>query len=247
MNKNTAPENTAQEAVKLDVRVYPIEEPKGSALAFASVAVDDLAAIRGVRVVEGDKGLFVAMPQSQDNTGLYHDVAFPLNGDLRKEINAAVIEEFKHQASLHPNERGYDRPEQEAGSVRNAADVNIDVNIYPIKEPRDKTLAFASVALDDTIAIRGIRVMGSERGNFVTLPQSKDKNDEYHDIAFPLSGGLRKAISKAVLAEYKQAVAEQKQSIGSKLAEGKEQAQQAEQKAAVPQKAAAKRSPGIGD
>jgi DNA-binding cell septation regulator SpoVG len=45
----------------LDARVYPIDEPKGNTLAFASVAVDDLAAIRGIRVVDSVKGLFIAI------------------------------------------------------------------------------------------------------------------------------------------------------------------------------------------
>ena len=60
-----------------------------------SVGVDELAAIRGIRVVEGEKGLFVTMPQSKDSGGEYHDIAFPLNGDLRKEITRAVLSEYK--------------------------------------------------------------------------------------------------------------------------------------------------------
>ena len=85
---------------KLDVRVYPIDGPKGNTKAFASVAVDDLIAIRGVRVVEGEKGLFVSMPQSQDKkSGEYHDTAFPLNGDLRKEISKAILGEHKDKVA----------------------------------------------------------------------------------------------------------------------------------------------------
>jgi stage V sporulation protein G len=84
---------------KLDIRIYAIDEPKGNTKAFASIAVDDLIAIRGVRVVEGDKGLFVSMPQSRsekDGKPEYHDIAFPLNSDLRKEITKAVIEKYEN-------------------------------------------------------------------------------------------------------------------------------------------------------
>jgi len=230
----------------LDVRVYPIDEPKGNTLAFASVAIDDLAAIRGVRVVNGEKGLFVTMPQSQDTTGLYHDIAFPLNGDLRKEINAAVLDEFERQASLYPEQRGYVKPEQDAGGVKSAGDVKLDVKVFPIPEPKGDTLAFASVGLDETVAIRGIRVVNSDKGQFVSMPQSKDKEGNYHDVAFPLSGDLRRAVSNAVLSEYKQQTAERKQSIGDRLAEGAEQA--AQYAANAPKRdAAAKKSPGLGD
>ena len=231
--------------IKLDVRVYPIDEPKGSSLAFASVAIDDLVAIRGVRVVSGEKGLFVAMPQSQDNTGLYHDISFPLNGDVRKAINDAVINEYERTASLPPEQRGYEKPE--AVNSINAADVKLDIKVFPIAEPKGDLLAFASVGLDDVAAIRGLRVVNSDRGAFVSMPQSKDKEGNYHDIAFPLNGDLRREISKAVLAEFKEMTAEKSKGLGEKLREGAEKAAAyvAPQRDALA--AAAKRSPGLGD
>ena len=229
----------------LDVRVYPIDEPKGSTLAFASIAIDGIAAIRGIRVVDSEKGVFVSMPQSQDNTGKFHDIAFPLSGDLRKEINEAILDEFEVQANLGPEQRGYEKPEQGTTSARSAEDVNLDVKVFPLAEPKGDTLAFASVGFDDAMAIRGIRVVSSEKGQFVSMPQSKDKEGNFHDIAFPLSGDLRKAVSVAVLAEYKQQAAEKKQSIGDRLAEGAEQA--AQFAASAPAKSVAKRAPGLGD
>jgi stage V sporulation protein G len=229
----------------LDVRVYPIDEPKGSTLAFASVAIDDLAAIRGVRVVNGEKGLFVTMPQSQDNTGAYHDVAFPLSGDLRKEISAAVLDEFDRQASLCPEQRGYEKHEPGAGNGRGADGVKLDIKVFPIAEPKGDTLAFASVGLNDVAAIRGLRVVNGEKGQFVSMPQSKDKDGNYYDIAFPLSGDLRKAISNGVLSEYKQQTAERKQGIGERIAEGMEQA--AQYAANAPARSVAKKAPGLGE
>lgn len=221
----------------LDVRVYPIDKPKGSTVAFASIAIDDLAAIRGVRVVDSEKkGLFVTMPQSQDNTGIYHDIAFPLDGDLRKAINEAVLGEYERTSGLAPAKRGYDKQEM---SGRSAEGVKIDVKVYPIDEPRGETLAFASVSLDDIVAIRGVRVMNSEKGQFVSMPQSKDKDGEYHDVAFPLSGDLRKEISKAILNEYKnpERAADQKRSLADGLRDGKAKAAE---HAAPPRTAAAK-------
>lgn len=228
----------------LDVRAYPIDEPKGNTLAFASITIDDLAAIRGIRVINGKKGLFISMPQSQDNKGIYHDVAFPLSGDLRKEINAAVLEEFQNQASLDPTQRSYDKSEKDLSNGRAAEDVKLDIQVFPIAEPKGDTMAFASVGMGD-VAIRGIRVVSSEKGLFVSMPQSKDRNGEYHDVAFPLSGDLRKAISKAILSEYKQQVAERKPGIGERLTDGTEKV--AQQAANTPGRASAKKSPGLGD
>ena len=83
---------------KLDVRVYPItDQPDNTTKAFASVTVADLIAIKGIRVVEGQNGPFVTMPQSKDREGNYHDLAFPVTGDLRKAMNAAILTEYKEQ------------------------------------------------------------------------------------------------------------------------------------------------------
>ena len=96
--------------VKLDVRVYPIDEPKGTTKAFASVAVEDLIAIRGIRVVEGNKGLFVTMPQSQDaKTKEFHDIAFPVAKGLRGEISKAILNEYKTQLQEKSADKSADR------------------------------------------------------------------------------------------------------------------------------------------
>jgi stage V sporulation protein G len=232
--------------IKLDVRVYPIDEPKGNTFAFASVAIEDLAAIRGIRVVNGKNGLFVTMPQSQDNTGLYHDIAFPINGDLRKAINEAVLAEYTRVASIDPQQRGYENAEPGAVGSRGAEEIKIEVRVFPIAEPKGNTLAFASVSLDDIVAIRGIRVENSEKGRSVSLPQSKDNDGNFHDVAFPLSGDLRREVSRAILAEHKAMTADKKQSLGDRVNEGK---QKAAQYAAQPREAVAAKAhaPGLGD
>jgi hypothetical protein len=80
------------------------------------------------------------------------------------------------------------------------------------------------------------------------MPQSKGKEGGYHDVAFPLSGDLRRAISDGVLSEFNQRSAErgeQKRPIAEQLAEGRKQS--ARQTENTPAKPAAKRSPGLGD
>ncbi len=85
--------------ISVEARAYPIENPQGSTLAFASASIkvdgEGLVAINSIRVVEGEKGIFVSMPQSQGKNKEFHDVAFPLSADLRKEINRVVLEEYE--------------------------------------------------------------------------------------------------------------------------------------------------------
>ena len=230
--------------IKLDVRVYPRDEPKGNTKAFASVGIDDLLAIRGVRVVESEKGPFVVMPQSKDKEGGFHDIAFPLTGDLHKEISAAVLDEYKRMESPAPGERSYDAPDMNAANAKNAMDIKLDVRVYLLEDQSGNTKAFASVGFDDIAAIRGIRVVEGEKGLFVTMPQSKDSEGEYHDIAFPLNGDLRKEISKTVLDEYKTAVkaAERKPSLENGLRAG---AAKVAENGSIPKDVAAKSKAGV--
>jgi stage V sporulation protein G len=99
---------------------------------------------------------------------------------------------------------------------------DLSVKVYPINEPQGATLAFASVGINELVAIQGVRVVNSEKGLFVTMPQSKDKNDEYHDIAYPLNADLRKQISLAVLNAYDNEIdiSQAKRSIEQKLQNG---------------------------
>ena len=93
-------------AVKLDVRAYPIAEPKGNVVGFASVTIGDMVAIQGIRVVNGEKGLFAAMPSAKDSKGEYRDVAFPTTSELRKQLNDAVLGAYaaaKEQAQEKPS------------------------------------------------------------------------------------------------------------------------------------------------
>ena len=79
---------------KLDVRAYPIAEPKSNTVAFASVTINDMIAINGIRVVAGANGLFAAMPQAKDKDGEYRDIAFPVTKDLRQQLNKAILDEY---------------------------------------------------------------------------------------------------------------------------------------------------------
>lgn len=93
------------QAVKLDVRVYPLEEPKRNTLAYASVTINDMFAVNGIRVMDSEKGKFAAMPSAKDKNGEYRDICFPVTADLRKQLNTAVLE-------------GYEEAVQEKASVR---------------------------------------------------------------------------------------------------------------------------------
>lgn len=74
---------------------------KGNVLAYADVVLDNAFAVHGIRVVKTTSGLKVVMPRRRRNTknGLvWKDVAHPLNRELREEITAKVLAEYKSRS-----------------------------------------------------------------------------------------------------------------------------------------------------
>lgn len=81
-----------------EARVYPLSNKDSNLKAFASITIDDVVCITGIRIIEGKNGLFMSMPQSKDNEGEYHDVAFPITKDAREAIQDAVLDEYEAAA-----------------------------------------------------------------------------------------------------------------------------------------------------
>ena len=93
------------------------------------------------------------------------------------------------------------------------APLDVSVKITPSKDDGN-LLAFANVTLGGCFAVRGIRVMDSEKGVFVAMPDKKNAKGEYHDICFPTTAEMRQVLNTAVLTEY-QKVMEQIASRGA--------------------------------
>ena len=63
--------------------------------ATASVTFDDEFVVHGIRVVEGEKGLFIAMPSRKMSDGTHKDIAHPLKNETRQMIQEAVLAEYE--------------------------------------------------------------------------------------------------------------------------------------------------------
>jgi len=77
-----------------DVRVRKVL-PEGRMKAIVSVTLDDMFVIHDVKVVEGNKGLFVAMPSRKTPDGEFRDIAHPINSSARELIQSAVLQAYE--------------------------------------------------------------------------------------------------------------------------------------------------------
>ena len=76
------------------VSVRKIEKEGSRMKGIASVLLDDAFAVHDIRIIEGDNGLFIAMPSRKTATGGYRDIAHPINPDIRKQFEEAIIAEY---------------------------------------------------------------------------------------------------------------------------------------------------------
>ena len=77
------------------VTVRKIEKEGSRMRGIASILLDDSFAVHDIRIIEGDNGLFIAMPSRKTATGGYRDIAHPINPDARKQLEDATIAEYK--------------------------------------------------------------------------------------------------------------------------------------------------------
>ena len=82
-----------------DVRVRPVEKEDSKMKAIASITIDGDFVIHDIKVIESEKGLFVAMPSKKDGNGDYKDIAHPINTATRTSIQDAVIAKYEEVIS----------------------------------------------------------------------------------------------------------------------------------------------------
>ena len=81
--------------VKLEVTRLNRFEGEGTLRAFCDVAVEEAFLIKGIRVVEGKKGLFVSMPREQGKDGNWYDTVIPLTKEVRQQVSEAVLNAYQ--------------------------------------------------------------------------------------------------------------------------------------------------------
>ena len=77
---------------------------EGAVKATASATLDDCFAVRGIKVMEGKKGLFLNMPSYKASNGEYKDICFPVSAEFRQQLSDAVINAYKSAISQLQNQ-----------------------------------------------------------------------------------------------------------------------------------------------
>ena len=77
-----------------DVRVRKVTK-EGKMKAVVSITIDDEFVVHDIKVIEGEKGLFIAMPSRKASDGEYRDIAHPINSSTRDCIQSLILEKYQ--------------------------------------------------------------------------------------------------------------------------------------------------------
>ena len=82
-----------------DVRIRKVEK-EGKMKAVVSITIDEEFVVHDIKIIEGEKGLFIAMPSRKAADGEYRDIAHPINSDTRDRIQKLILEKYQETRAV---------------------------------------------------------------------------------------------------------------------------------------------------
>ncbi len=79
-----------------DVRVRKVDK-EGKMKAVVSITIDDVFVVHDIKVIEGENGLFIAMPSRRSADGQYRDIAHPINSDTRNDLQTLILQKYAEE------------------------------------------------------------------------------------------------------------------------------------------------------
>lgn len=76
-----------------DIRIRKVDKD-GKMKAVVSITIDDAFVVHDIKIIEGEKGLFIAMPSRKASDGEYRDIAHPINSGTRESIQKMILEKY---------------------------------------------------------------------------------------------------------------------------------------------------------
>ena len=86
-----------------DIRVRPVLKD-GKLKAVASITIDDVFVIHDVKVIEGEKGTFIAMPSKKTLDGEFRDICHPITSETRTSMQEQILSAYEKMLSEEPAE-----------------------------------------------------------------------------------------------------------------------------------------------
>lgn len=169
------------------------------AKAVATVTVNDEFVLKGIKVFEGENGLFASMPSRKVGND-YQEVMFPITKEAREQLNNAVLESYGRLV-----ESGLDKLPFEERNIPEQSVSKITVSLHQVDD--EKTKAVGQIVIDDNIVIAGVKVRHGtnakgEEKDFVSMPSYQTQTGDYNEYAHAVTKECYEKINKAVMGAY---------------------------------------------
>lgn len=79
-----------------DVRIRKVDK-EGKMKAVVSITIEDVFVVHDIKVIEGEKGLFIAMPSRKASDGEYRDIAHPINSETRESLQNLILNKYQEE------------------------------------------------------------------------------------------------------------------------------------------------------
>lgn len=77
-----------------DIRIRSVEK-EGKMKAVVSITIDDEFVVHDIKIIEGEKGMFIAMPSRKTSDGEYRDIAHPINTATRERLQSMILDKYQ--------------------------------------------------------------------------------------------------------------------------------------------------------
>jgi len=181
------------------VRVTPVEKER--LLAVASITLCDCFVVRAMRLVDGHSRKYLAMPIRQSKTGEIFEVFHPINKQTRDVLENLILQEYEHRVSGQP------AAELGVCFIGSACEDFVVTNVRVRAFEGVKLRGFASLVIDDCLAVTGIKIIAGKRKSFVQMPNVRRKSGKLRDLAFPTKPEIRQLIEELIFKEFDKAEA----------------------------------------
>lgn len=187
-------------------------ENGGNVKALANVVINGEIAVNGVKVMEGENGLFVAMP-SKKVGGEFVDVAHPITDKAYEQISGAVLSDYSKLVSSGErtlkNELSTDKTKPVTSQI--------DVSLRAVGGGKS-VVAAGQVKIDDCFVIKDVKVVKTaDKPEFAAMPSYQNQNGKYVEFANPITTAMHDKLNEAVIGKFKSL--EQVEYRGVKFAE----------------------------
>lgn len=193
-----------------------IENDNTKIKAMATIELDNMVRITNIKVVDGEKGLFISYPQREKNKQYENLIEFN-NTDkgksLRENLKNSIIEEYNKSLkdqTLVGYGSNYTAEEKEIAkeiAKDNLEKIQVFINA---EDSYGKQKAKGEILIDEAISLKGIRIMSdSEDKLFIAMPsESYQKNgkEEYNNIFYGLTYEVRENITKKAMQSYQRSI-----------------------------------------